>query len=161
MRKSGFTAQRRPAPTKDAPVSKPSDAVRPRPSIHRLPRRNEDDEIEDVEVIEDEDDVVDVEVIEDEEEERPRRRRKRSRTGPYATCPDCGERGDASRISFTLWGGVLGPWLFTHVRCNNCGTAYNGKTGESNTTAIALYVVIGFAIAAVFGFLAYLIQAGK
>jgi hypothetical protein len=133
---------------KSVPTATPSGGARPRPSAEsKRSRRDEDDEVVDVEVIEDDDEVVDVEVIEEEEEEvRPRRRRKRSRTGPYATCPECGERGDARRVSYTLWGGFVGPWLLTHVRCNNCGAAYNGKTGNSNTTAIVLWVVIPLGI---------------
>jgi ribosomal protein L32 len=136
-------------------------------------RPKQEEEVVDVEVIEDEDEIADVKEIddeedrprrrrrprmdndeEDEEEDRPRRRRKRRRTGPYATCPNCGERGDAHRVSYTLWGGFVGPWLLTHVRCNNCGTAYNGKTGNYNTTGIVLWVVIPLAItivAVVFG----------
>jgi hypothetical protein len=37
---------------------------------------------------------------------------------------------------------VVGPSLFTHVKCYRCGTAYNGKTGRSNNTAIAIYVAV-------------------
>jgi hypothetical protein len=57
----------------------------------------------------------------------------------------------ASRIGFTWWGGVLGPWMLTHVRCNKCGTCYNGHTGKSNDTAIVIYVVVGAAIGTVLG----------
>lgn len=62
--------------------------------------------------------------------------------GPqFAPCPNCGCTF-ATKVGFTLWGGVLGPWLFTHVKCQQCQTAYNGKTGKSNTTAIVMYVVV-------------------
>ncbi len=57
----------------------------------------------------------------------------------YKPCYKCGlQHGEA--ISYTWWGGILGPKLFTHVRCKNCKTEYNGKTGESNSTAIAIYI---------------------
>jgi hypothetical protein len=78
----------------------------------------------------------------DEDEDRPRRRR-RSRRGPYAECPNCGCPGHATRVGFTWWGGIIGPALFTHVRCRDCDTCYNGKTGNYNTTAIAIYVSVG------------------
>ncbi len=45
-----------------------------------------------------------------------------------------------------MWGGFVGPWLLSHVRCNRCGTCYNGKSGKSNTTAIVLYIVLPLVI---------------
>jgi hypothetical protein len=45
-------------------------------------------------------------------------------------------------VNFTWWGGVLGPRLLKHVKCNGCGTTYNGKSGQSNTTNIVVYSVI-------------------
>jgi hypothetical protein len=59
----------------------------------------------------------------------------------FAPCPNCGNTY-ASKIGFTWWGGMLGPSLFTHVKCYRCGNAYNGKTGQSNNTAIAIYVIV-------------------
>ena len=66
-------------------------------------------------------------------------------TLPFAPCPGCGNTF-ASKIGFTWWGGVVGPSLFTHVKCCRCGTAYNGKTGRSNNTAIAIYVAVSMVI---------------
>ena len=70
-------------------------------------------------------------------------------TGQFAPCPTC-QRPDAEQMKFTWWGGLLGPRLLTHVKCKGCGTAYNGKTGQSNTTNIVIYsvvlAVIGIAI---------------
>ena len=74
-----------------------------------------------------------------EEDDRPRKKSKKRR-GEYADCPNCGCRGKATKVGFTWWGGIIGPRLFSHVRCNRCGTCYNGKTGNYNTTAIAIYV---------------------
>ena len=72
----------------------------------------------------------------------------------FAACPKCRTTG-ATRVKFTMWGGVLGPKLLTHVKCGLCGTKYNGKTGQSNTGAIVVYTIVVFAIAfAVFGGLA-------
>lgn len=45
-------------------------------------------------------------------------------------------------MSFTWWGGILGPKMLTHVRCPHCGHKYNGKTGRDNTTGIIIYSVI-------------------
>jgi phage FluMu protein Com len=93
---------------------------------------------------------------EEEVEERPRRRRKkrRARAGQWADCPNCGARGDATRISFTFWGGILGPAILSHVRCNECGTAYNGKTGKDNTVAIVIYCAVTLGIALLIGVVA-------
>ncbi len=60
----------------------------------------------------------------------------------FAPCPNCGNT-IASKIGFTWWGGMLGPALFTHVKCYRCGSAYNGKTGKWNTVAIAIYIAVG------------------
>jgi predicted nucleic-acid-binding Zn-ribbon protein len=64
----------------------------------------------------------------------------------YAPCPSCGQN-NAQKVNFTWWGGALGPRLFTHVKCQNCGTEYNGKTGKSNTNNIIIYFAAGFVIA--------------
>ncbi|HEX8844963.1 MAG TPA: hypothetical protein VF791_09985 [Pyrinomonadaceae bacterium] len=69
-------------------------------------------------------------------------------TEMYAPCPTC-RRPDAEKVKFTWWGGLIGPRLFSHVKCRGCGTTYNGKSGKSNTTAITLYLVIPFVIALV------------
>lgn len=74
----------------------------------------------------------------------------------YAPCPKC-SCVYAKPIAWTVWGGVVGPWLHKHVQCLQCYTAYNGRTGKYNTTAIAIYIGIGvvFGIAVfVFSFLA-------
>lgn len=59
----------------------------------------------------------------------------------YAPCPQC-RQSNAQRMSFTWWGGVLGPRILTHVKCQACGTAYNGKTGKDNTNGIIIYSVV-------------------
>jgi hypothetical protein len=130
----------------------------------------------------DDDEIPMAEAAEDEEEERPRRkrrrevddyddedddyddrpRRRRSRRGPrmgrsgYYTCPECSADA-AQRVGFTWWGGFIGPMLFSHVSCRNCGTTYNGRSGKSNTTAIILYVtiplVVGLMLAIIGGIL--------
>lgn len=67
----------------------------------------------------------------------------------YAPCPSCGN-SNAQQLKFTWWGGVLGPKLLHHVKCNSCNVKYNGKSGKSNTTNIIIYAVvlgvIGFAL---------------
>jgi hypothetical protein len=65
---------------------------------------------------------------------------------PYATpggtsCPRCGSTANKP-VGFSWWGGVLGPRLFHHVRCQGCGFCFNSKTGRSNNTAIAIYVAV-------------------
>jgi hypothetical protein len=78
----------------------------------------------------------------DRDDSRPRRKRR----GPYADCPGCGCRGDATKVSWTWWGGIIGPLVINTVRCNRCGVSYNGKHGDYNGTRIAIYVGISLAI---------------
>jgi predicted Zn finger-like uncharacterized protein len=61
--------------------------------------------------------------------------------GKYIACPSCGGR-EAKRVKWTWWGSFYGPKLFTHVRCVDCGFAFNGKTGDSNIVPMVLFVVI-------------------
>ena len=63
----------------------------------------------------------------------------------YAPCPKCGST-HATKVKFTWWGGALGPNLLTHVKCQNCGTEYNGKSGKPNQTNILLYFAATFVI---------------
>jgi hypothetical protein len=64
----------------------------------------------------------------------------------YMPCPSCSSPR-AKKVGFTWWGGVLGPNMLTHVKCQDCGTAYNGKTGRSNAGAIAMYCIVSGLIA--------------
>jgi hypothetical protein len=64
----------------------------------------------------------------------------------YVPCPKCGST-DVKKVSYTWWGGALGPSLLKQVRCNNCKTEYNGKTGKSNSTNILIYFLVTFVVA--------------
>jgi hypothetical protein len=66
--------------------------------------------------------------------------RRRGRKLRFAHCPACGSR-DAKRIIWTLWGSFWGPLILCHVRCQECGTAYNGRSGDTNTTGIVLFLL--------------------
>jgi len=59
----------------------------------------------------------------------------------YAPCPKCGGT-EAQKVSYTWWGGALGPAIFHHVKCTRCNTTYNGKSGKSNVTPIIIYTVV-------------------
>lgn len=59
----------------------------------------------------------------------------------YRPCPRCGS-GGARRVIFTFWGSFYGPALFTHVRCPQCGYAYNGRTGRSNLLPAVVFVTV-------------------
>src|SRR5262249_25800584 len=88
-------------------------------------------------------------------DDRPRRRRRRREytkdsgtprgQGSYAICYNCGA-DDASKVGWTLWGGIIGPAMLTHVKCGRCGTTYNGNTGKSNNTVILIYLLVSTAI---------------
>lgn len=64
----------------------------------------------------------------------------------YQPCPNCSS-SDAVKVTYTWWGGMIGPSLLTHVKCQECGTAYNGKTGRSNVGGIVVYSVVVAALA--------------
>ena len=59
----------------------------------------------------------------------------------FAPCPRCRQFA-AEKVSFTWWGGLIGPKLLSHVKCRACGSGYNGKTGKDNTTGIVIYSVV-------------------
>ncbi|HUJ61914.1 MAG TPA: hypothetical protein VLX92_25590 [Kofleriaceae bacterium] len=56
-------------------------------------------------------------------------------------CPRCQNVG-ATKPGFTWWGGVLGPKIIDHVKCNRCGHSFNPSTGKPITGAIVIYSVI-------------------
>lgn len=64
---------------------------------------------------------------------------------PYVPCPRC-RTPDPLKVNFTWWGGMLGPRMLSHVKCRGCGLAFNGKTGESNDSKIAIYFVVTFVV---------------
>ena len=66
----------------------------------------------------------------------------------FAPCPKC-SNSNAEQLKFTWWGGLIGPKILKHVKCQSCGAKYNGKTGNDNTTAIVIYCVVVGAV--VFG----------
>lgn len=70
----------------------------------------------------------------------------------FLNCPRC-ESHSVRKVPHTWWGGALGPALLTHVRCQSCGTAYNGKTGRSNSSAIAVYLGVATALVGVLSWL--------
>jgi hypothetical protein len=72
---------------------------------------------------------------EEEDEEYGRRRLV------YKPCPRCGGQ-DARQVIWTFWGSFYGPAMLTHVRCPDCGYAYNGRTGRSNLVPAVIFVTI-------------------
>lgn len=70
----------------------------------------------------------------------------------YKPCYSC-QKIDYTKVRSSWWGGLLGPQLLNHVKCNNCGTTYNGKTGQSNKKAILLYsgAILGVAAILIYG----------
>jgi transposase-like protein len=59
----------------------------------------------------------------------------------FALCPMCSS-SNAIKLSWTWWGGKVGPYLLNHVKCEDCGATYNGKTGKSNKAPIIIYQVV-------------------
>jgi hypothetical protein len=77
---------------------------------------------------------------------RSARRIMRRSPAPPKACPRC-KAEDTRRVSFTWWGGLLGPWLLDHTVCDACGLRFNGRTGRSNAAVIAIYVVVSAVLA--------------
>jgi transcription elongation factor Elf1 len=61
-------------------------------------------------------------------------------------CPFCNRQG-SSPVTFTWWGGLVGPRMLSVVECKGCGKQFNGKTGKSNTQGIIIYSVVMFVVA--------------
>lgn len=83
----------------------------------------------------------------------------------FAPCPKCGGT-NATKATFTWWGGLLGPKILKHAKCNSCKTGYNYKTGKDNLTGIIIYsVVVGvvclFLLLLVFGLLGVLMYSSS
>jgi len=90
-------------------------------------------------------------LVDDEDEDRPRKKKRRKVSrGEWADCPHCGY-SDATRVHWTWWGGIIGPLFINQVRCNECGTNYNGVHGDYNTNRILIYVLGGIGFSVVVG----------
>ncbi len=77
------------------------------------------------------------------------------RAWPGYGCPRCGSP-HVRQPGFTWWGGLIGPKILSHTICASCGLGFNGKTGKSNNTAIAIYMGVAVALVLmVFGFVAF------
>jgi hypothetical protein len=64
----------------------------------------------------------------------------------WRKCPNCGQQ-KAKRVLWTFWGSFYFSALFHHVSCQECGTCYNGRTGQSNVgPAILIMSVVVMAI---------------
>ena len=59
----------------------------------------------------------------------------------WKKCPSCGAQR-AKRVLWTFWGSFYFTAIFKHVKCQECGTAYNGRTGKSNLVPALLCVGI-------------------
>ncbi len=65
-----------------------------------------------------------------------------------APCPFC-RHTHARPVSFTWWGGLVGPKILHVVECQGCRKQFNGRTGRSNTSGIIIYSAVGGIIAIV------------
>src|SRR5262249_1933785 len=83
----------------------------------------------------------------DDYDDRPRPSLRRRRQ--WADCPNCGAH-DPAKVSYTWWGGFIGPAIINVVRCQECGTQYNGIHGDYNTTRILIYTGVGIGIGLAF-----------
>jgi len=104
----------------------------------------------------------------EDEEERPRRRRARDDDDDDeddddayyeptpGRCPNCNS-SRSSKVSYTWWGGILGPAIFGLVRCNKCRTQYSKKSGkEIGLFHVVMYTIAILVIAGIIGFVVFL-----
>lgn len=60
---------------------------------------------------------------------------------PGSGCPKCGSNS-VSAVGWTWWGGMLGPKMMNHTKCQSCSYTYNSKTRQSNTRGVVIYSVV-------------------
>ncbi len=56
-------------------------------------------------------------------------------------CPSCGGR-DAEKVTFSWWGGLLGPRLIKQVRCKRCSNTFRGDSGKPCTGFVVGYLIV-------------------
>lgn len=61
-------------------------------------------------------------------------------------CPACNSE-NVKDISWTWWGGLIGPRILKHTKCADCKFTYNRNTKKSNNTPIAIYLAVTTIIA--------------
>ena len=62
------------------------------------------------------------------------------------TCPHCGGRR-STKVTYTWWGGLIGPAIFSLVKCSRCRNQYNRKTGKPvGAVHIMLYTFVPLAV---------------
>lgn len=57
-------------------------------------------------------------------------------------CPKCQQDVAPLPVGFTWWGGLIGSKIINHVECPMCRARFNGRTGQSNDAAIAIYMIV-------------------
>ncbi|MBK7884146.1 MAG: hypothetical protein IPJ81_10395 [Chitinophagaceae bacterium] len=60
-------------------------------------------------------------------------------------CPKCSSLL-IKPVKYTWWGGVIGPKLLHHTKCEECKYTFNSKTRKSNKNGIIIYSVIVFVV---------------
>jgi phage FluMu protein Com len=140
------------APSAPAKAERPARPAPPPPAPKGRPGKDVDEDEEVVDAPEPEDEEEPEE--EEEEEDRPRKGKgkgkgkksgPKGRPGAWAPCPKCGST-DATKQHFTWWGGFIGPMMINTVRCQECGTSYNGIHGDMNTNRILIYCLAPLAV---------------
>jgi hypothetical protein len=64
------------------------------------------------------------------------------------SCPFC-QHDSAQPVRFTHWGGLIGPRIFSLVKCAGCGNQFNGRSGARVEKAIKVYTWVAMAMLAV------------
>lgn len=115
-----------------------------RPRSRKRRREDDDDEEDDRRrsaarrrARDDDDDEDD----EDDYDDRPRGPRR-------GQCPKCGNPR-STKVSYTWWGGILGPAMFSMVQCTRCRTQYNKNTGK--VVGAAVIIIYSLVIALIGG----------
>jgi hypothetical protein len=74
-------------------------------------------------------------------------------------CPYC-RHDQATRVTFTPWGGVVGPLVMSLVKCEACAKNYNGRSGRKVEKAIRVYTWTAMAVLAFVAAWAIYVYAG-
>lgn len=91
----------------------------------------------------------------EEDDDRPRKRGPRP-----GVCPGCGSR-KSSKVTYTWWGGLVGPAIFGLVKCGRCKKQYMGGSGKPlGAVQIIVYSLVVGAIGLAVG-LAVVVAAAR
>src|SRR4029079_751933 len=67
------------------------------------------------------------------------------------SCPRC-RAATAELVTYTFWGGTLGPRILGLARCRTCSQTFRARSGRTATTGIAIYCIVTLLFTALVAF---------